>query len=70
MGETEQTAKYVQTIPLKAQRDELFDSCETTQDRQRWFAKVGKKGYMVEDFSNRMYLRLIVESSRRTAQEN
>ena len=46
MEANEQKKPYVQTIPLKAQRDALFDACETIQDRQRWFAKVGKKGYM------------------------
>lgn len=59
--------QYVQTVPTKAQRDALFDACETIQDRQRWFAKVGSKGYMVESPANPMFRRFVVEMSKMQA---
>lgn len=53
----EQMPEYRQSRPLKLQRDLLFDQCETIMDRQRWYAQVGRKGYMHEHKANRMFAR-------------
>lgn len=51
MGEIE----YRQSRPLKAERDALFEQCETIMDRQRWYAKVGRKGYMHKHKANPVF---------------
>lgn len=50
--------------PLRSSRNASFDECTTAMERQRWYKKLGKRGWIYENkdnpFVNILYTKAVI----------